>query len=133
MSIRLYEVVFMARQDVTSGQVETMTQSFINLIRENGGEVTKTEFIGLRTLAYPIKKNKKGHYVLMNVKAEAKTVHEMERLMRLNEDIIRNLTIIVEAHDNTPSPLMQQKNYKDNRSRYNDEDTDVAPKGASAS
>lgn len=122
MTMRLYEVVFMARQDVTANQVETLTQEYINLIRDNGGEVTKTEFIGLRPLSYAIKKNKKAHYVLMNLKADSNTVHEMERLMRINENVIRTLTVVVDTHDNTPSPLMQQKNYKDNRSRYNDEE-----------
>ncbi|MBI1954141.1 MAG: 30S ribosomal protein S6, partial [Proteobacteria bacterium] len=99
----LYEIVFIARQDITAAQVENMTQQYVNLIREEKGEVSKTEFCGIRNLAYPIKKNKKGHYVLMNIKTTPKTVQEIERLMKLNEDILRYLTVKVEEHDNTPS------------------------------
>ncbi|HLD95873.1 MAG TPA: 30S ribosomal protein S6, partial [Alphaproteobacteria bacterium] len=90
--MKLYESVFIVRQDVTAAQVETLTQNFVKLIRDEGGEVSKTEFIGLRNLAYTIKKNKKGHYVLMNIKANPSTILEMSRLMKLNEDIIRHMT-----------------------------------------
>lgn|SRR3989338_2369319 len=120
--MKLYESVFIVRQDVTAAQVETLTQNFVKLIRDEGGEVSKTEFIGLRNLAYTIKKNKKGHYVLMNIKANPSTILEMSRLMKLNEDIIRHMTITIEAHDNSPSPLMQQKHYRDDRSRYAEEE-----------
>jgi small subunit ribosomal protein S6 len=120
--MKLYESVFIVRQDVTAAQVESLTQNYVKLIRDEGGEVSKTEFIGLRNLAYTIKKNKKGHYVLMNISANPSTILEMERLMKLNEDIIRYMTLTTESHDNTPSPLMQQKHYKDDRSRYADEE-----------
>lgn len=120
----LYEIVFIARQDITAAQVENMTQQYVNLIREEKGEVNKTEFCGIRNLAYPIKKNKKGHYVLMNIKTTPKTVQEIERLMKLNEDILRYLTVKVEEHDNTPSPLMQQKTFRDDRRRFAEEDFD---------
>eukprot|EP01035_Chromulina_nebulosa_P046756 gene46756-63348_t len=98
--MRFYETVFIARQDVTSNQVETLTQHYTGIIKAHGGEVSKTEFCGLRPLAYPIKKNKKGHYILMNIAVEASAVKEMERQMNLNEDILRYLTVRVDELDN---------------------------------
>lgn len=111
--MRFYETVFVARQDLTSAQVETLTQHYTGIIKQYEGDVTKTEFCGLRTLAYPIKKNKKGHYILLNIAAKAEAVQEVERLMSLNEDILRYLSIRVESLNNTPSPLMQQRSYKE--------------------
>ena len=121
--MRYYETVFIVRQDVTSSQVETMTQHFTAIVKEHGGEVTKTEFCGLRALAYPIKKNKKGHYVLLNIACPFKGIAEMERQMKLNEDILRFLSVRVEALDNNPSALMQ-RNYREdtNYSSFNDGD-----------
>ena len=84
----LYECVFIARQDVPGAQVETLTQTFSNVIAENGGQVGKTEYWGLKSFTYKIKKNRKGHYVLMNIDAPFPAVAEMERQMRLNEDIL---------------------------------------------
>ena len=83
--MKLYETVFIVRQDATPAQVETLTQDYTKVIRSLGGEVNKTEFCGLRSLAYKIKKNGKGHYVLMNITADHKAIAEMERLMKLNE------------------------------------------------
>ena len=111
--IRSYEMVFIARQDLTSAQVEALVQSYTGIVKEFGGDVTKTEFCGLRNLAYMIKKNKKGHYVLFNISVKPEAIKEIERQMSLNEDILRYLSIRVEELDNTPSPLMQQKSYKD--------------------
>ena len=112
--MRYYETVFIVRQDLTSTQVESMTQNFTSIIKDHGGEVTKTEFCGLRSLAYPIKKNKKGHYVLLNVACTFKGIAEMERQMKLNEDILRFLSVRVEALDNNPSALMQRHYREDN-------------------
>ena len=120
--MRYYETVFVVRQDATSAQVESMTQQFTSVIKEHGGEVTKTEFCGLRSLAYPIKKNKKGHYVLLNIACSFSGIAEMERQMKLNEDILRFLSVRVETLDNNPSALMQ-RHYRDdnNYSPFNND------------
>ena len=113
--MRFYETVFIARQDVTSNQVEAIAQHYTGIIKDHGGEVSKTEFCGLRTLAYPIKKNKKGHYILLNIAVEPTAIKEMERQMNLNEDVLRYLTISVEPLDNAPSALMQNRHYRDDQ------------------
>jgi small subunit ribosomal protein S6 len=118
-----YETVFIARQDLTNAQVETMANAFTQIIKTDGGEVSKTEFCGLRNLAYKIKKNKKGHYVLMNISSTPAGITEMERQMKLSEDLLRHLTIRVEALDPNPSKLMQRA-YSDDRYRGFDEDQD---------
>jgi small subunit ribosomal protein S6 len=105
----LYECVFIARQDIPSTQVEALAETFANVLAEGGGKVTKTEYWGLKSLAYRIKKNRKGHYVLMNVDAPYPAVAEMERQMGLNEDILRNMTIRVEALEEGPSAMMQSR------------------------
>ncbi len=110
---RFYEMVFIARQDLTTAQVEALVHAYTGIVKEFGGDVTKTEFCGLRNLAYMIKKNKKGHYVLLNISVNPEAIQEIERQMSLNEDILRYLSVRVENLDNTPSPLMQQKSYKD--------------------
>lgn len=120
--MRNYETVFIVRQDATPGQVEALAQSYAEVIRAHGGEVGKTEFCGLRTLAYRIKKNKKAHYVLMNLGATSAGIVEMERQMKLSEDVLRYLTVTVEALDNNPSPLMQQRGYREERYRTYDEE-----------
>lgn len=119
--MRFYENVFVARQDITSTQVEGLAQQYAAIIEQFGGKVTKTELCGLRNLAYPIKKNKKGHYVLMNVAVKSEGMKEVERQMSLNENILRYLTIKVDELDNNPSPLMQQKGFRDDQARYNDD------------
>lgn len=124
--MRYYETVFIARQDLASTQVEALSQQYTQVIRDKGGEVTKTEFCGLRTLAYPIKKNKKGHYVLLNIASKAEGIEEIERQMRLNEDILRYVSVRVEVLNNTPSPLMQQKSYRDDfRPSLEDEEDEI--------
>lgn len=121
--MRFYETVFIARQDVTSNQVETLAQHYTGIIKAHGGEVSKTEFCGLRSLAYPIKKNKKGHYILLNIAVEPEAIKEMERQMNLNEDVLRFLTIRVDELDNAPSALMQSRHYReDQRSTADDMD-----------
>jgi small subunit ribosomal protein S6 len=103
----LYETIFIARQDMAPSQVDGLTEKYSNIIRDLQGTVGKTEYCGLRNLAYPIKKNGKGHYVLMNITATPKAVQEMERQMRLNEDLLRFLTVMVEEHQDGPSPLLK--------------------------
>jgi small subunit ribosomal protein S6 len=104
-----YENVFIARQDVSSQQVETMTEDFAKLVTDNGGAVAKTEYWGVRGLTYRIKKNRKGHYVLMNLDAPSDAVKELERNMLLHEDIIRHMTVRVEALEEGPSAMMQSR------------------------
>jgi small subunit ribosomal protein S6 len=118
-----YETVFIARQDLTNAQVETMANTYTQIIKSHKGEVSKTEFCGLRNLAYKIKKNKKGHYVLMNISCEPAGIKEMERQMKLNEDLLRHLTVRVETLDPNPSKLMQRA-YSDERFRGFDEEQD---------
>lgn len=120
--MKLYETVFIVRQDATPAQVEALTQDYTKVIRSLGGEVNKTEFCGLRSLAYKIKKNGKGHYVLMNITADHKAIAEMERLMKLNENMLRHMTVSVEAHDPNPSALMQQRGFSAERARSYDDD-----------
>ncbi|MBY0502023.1 MAG: 30S ribosomal protein S6 [Alphaproteobacteria bacterium] len=110
-----YETVFVARQELSAAQVEALAANLTDLITQGQGEVTKTEFCGLRTLAYSIKKNRKGHYVLFNIEAPAPAVKEMERQMQLNEDILRFLTLKIDQLDTNPSPLMQSKQSRDRR------------------
>lgn len=105
----LYENVFIARQDVSQQQVEAMTETFGDLIRNNGGSIGRTEFWGVRNLSYRIKKNRKGHYVLMNIDAPSDAVIEMERNMRIHEDIIRYMTVRVDELEEGPSAMMQSR------------------------
>lgn len=107
-----YEHVFIARQDLAPAQVEELTNKYANVIETLGGKVTKREDWGLRNLAYRIKKNRKGYYVLMNIDAPAEAVKEMERLIRIDEDIIRHLTIKVEQLEEGPSVMLAPKNKK---------------------
>lgn len=126
--MNFYETVFIVRQDSTPAQVESLAQDYTKIIRDHSGEVSKTEFCGLRALAYPIKKNKKGHYVLMNLQASPEGVTEMERMMKLNENVLRHMTVRVEELDPNPSALMQQKNFQPDRSRsFDDDQDDMAP------
>ena len=111
----LYEHVFIARQDVSNTQVENITADFSKIIEENGGKVAKNEYWGLKTLAYRIKKNRKGHYVLLNVDAPHAAVAEMERQARLNEDILRFMTVRVEELEEGPSIVLRAKADKENR------------------
>ena len=105
----LYECVFIARQDVASAQVEALTAAFTEIITEGGGTVAKTEYWGLKTLSYRIKKNRKGHYTLMNIDAPFEAVSEMERQMRLHDDVLRQLILKVETHEEGPSAMMQSR------------------------
>ncbi len=105
----LYESVLIARQDLSPAQVESLTGDTAGLIKNQGGTVTKTEQWGLRNLAYRIKKNRKGHYVLMNIDAPAPAIAEMERNLRINEDVLRYLTLRVDAHEEGPSAMLRKQ------------------------
>ena len=102
----LYESVIIGRQDLTPGQFETLLEKFISVIQSFKGEIKKRENWGIRNLAYKINKNRKGHYVLLNIDGPPEAIQEYERLMRLDEDIIRFLTIKIKSIDEKPSPLM---------------------------
>jgi len=102
----LYESVIIGRQDLTPGQFETLLEKFIEVIQSFKGEIKKRENWGIRNLAYKINKNRKGHYMLLNIDAPPEAIKEYERLMRLEEDIIRFLTIKIKSIDEKPSPLM---------------------------
>ncbi len=112
----LYENVFIARQDIAASQVDALIDRFENVIKENGGKVTKKENWGLRTLAYRMNKNRKGYYVLFNIDAPAAAVIEMERQMRFDEDVIRYLSVRVEELDDAPSAILSYKG-KDTKGR----------------
>ena len=103
-----YESVFIARQDITAQQAEALSTQLVDLITKNGGKVTKKENWGLRNLSYRIKKNRKGHYALLNIDAPADAVKEYERQMRINEDILRYLTVRVDKLDNSPSVILSE-------------------------
>ena len=104
----LYEHVFLARQDVSAQQVESLLQGFRSILEERGGSVGKSEYWGLKSLTYRIKKNRKAHFALMNIDAPHEAVSELERQMRLSTDIIRFLTVRVDEHDAAPSPMMRR-------------------------
>jgi small subunit ribosomal protein S6 len=116
----LYECVFIARQDVSAPQVETLTEEFSNVITAGGGTVSKKEYWGLRNITYRIKKNRKGHYVLLNLDSPSAAVKEMERQMSISEDILRVLTVRVEELEEGPSAMMQSKSSRDDRPRRGD-------------
>ena len=107
--MRLYECVIIGRQDVSSGHVEELVNEFCSIIEKDGGSVKKREYWGLRSLAYRIKKNRKGHYILLNFETNSKTLKEFERVMGLNEDILRFMTIVIDAVEENPSVMMQTK------------------------
>ena len=115
----LYENVFIVRQDISTPQVEALADTFTNLVAEQGGKVEKREYWGLRNLAYRIKKNRKGHYVLFNLDAPPPAVSELERNMRINEDVLRYLTIRVEELEAGPSAVLQSRS-RDDRDRDRD-------------
>jgi small subunit ribosomal protein S6 len=111
----LYEHVFIARQDLSNAQAEGLVEHFGTVLADNGGKVVDSEYWGVKTMAYKINKNRKGHYAFLKTDAPAPAVHEMERLMRLHDDVMRVLTIKVDAHDDGPSIQMQKKEERGDR------------------
>lgn len=103
----LYESVFIIRQDVSSVDLDKITESFINVIKENEGKVVKQEYWGLRNLAYEINNNRKGHYVLLGIDAEPKAISAMERKMKFSIDVIRFMTQSAEEINDKPSPILK--------------------------
>ncbi|MBB3930870.1 small subunit ribosomal protein S6 [Kaistia hirudinis] len=113
----LYEHVFLSRQDVSAQQVETLTEQFKGIIEANGGSVAKIEQWGIKSVAFRIRKNRKAHYTLLNIDAPAAAVAEMERQQRINEDVLRVLTIRVEALEEGQSAMLQKRDRDDRDDR----------------
>lgn len=125
--MNLYETIFISRQDLAPSQVDGLSANYANIIRNHGGSVSKTEYCGLRTLATPINKSTKGHYVLMNIRSNNDAIKEVERQMRLSDDVIRFLTVRVEDHQDGPSPLLKaarNSNIRDISITVEDEEDD---------
>jgi len=116
----LYESVIIGRQDLTNSQFETLIDEFTSVIKSHDGEIKKSEYWGIRNLAYKINKNRKAHYYMLNISSSSETISEYERLLGLHEDIIRFLTVKIDKVDENPSLLM---NNKIDRHR-NDSDSD---------
>lgn len=113
-----YECVIIARQDISPAHVEVLAEQFVKIVNKNLGKVTKTEYCGVRPFAYPIKKNRKGHYLILNIDAPPAAKNELERNLSINEDILRFQTIKVEELNDGPSALFKQsRNYVESATR----------------
>ena len=110
-----YEHVVITRPDISPAQVETITEEFAQFLRDKGAKVPKTEYWGLRNLSYPINKQRKGHYSLLNVDGPAEAVQEIERRHRISDDVMRYLTVRVDELDEAPSPVLSRKDRGDKR------------------
>ena len=110
-----YESVFIARQDIAAPQAEALADTFTSIIDAQGGKVTKRENWGLRNLAFKVKKNRKGHYILFNIDAPPAAIAEMERNMRIHEDVLRYMTVRVEELEEGPSAMVRSRGREDER------------------
>ena len=129
--MRFYESVFIARQDITTAQVETMADEFAEIITSSGGSIKKREYWGLRALAYRIKKNRKGHYIMFNMETGPEALGEYERILGLNEDVLRFLNIRIDEVPEGPSIMMQAKTERPQRGgRDGHDDHDGADRDA---
>tara|TARA_B100000678_G_scaffold61005_1_gene49381 strand:- start:1049 stop:1627 length:579 start_codon:yes stop_codon:yes gene_type:complete len=122
-TMALYEHVFLARQDLAQAQVDALAETATKIIEDNEGKVVKTETWGLRSLAYKIAKNRKAHFVMLEIDAPGGVVAELERQTQINEDVIRFMTIRVDEHENGPS-VMMRKGERDGRRSRRDRDND---------
>ncbi len=113
----LYEHVMIARQDLSNAQAEALIEHFGAVLADNGGKLVDHEYWGVKTMAYKINKNRKGHYAFLRTDAPGEAVQEMERLMRLHDDVMRVLTVKVEAHEEGPSVQMQKRDEREPRRR----------------
>jgi small subunit ribosomal protein S6 len=118
----LYEHVFLARQDLSQAQVDALAAAATEIVENGKGKVTKTETWGLKSLAYKIDRNRKAHFVLLNIEAPGAVVAELERQNRINEDIIRWLTVSVDEHETGPSAMMRKNERERSRRRERGED-----------
>jgi len=119
--VPLYEHVFLARQDLSQAQVDALAATATEIVETNAGKVTKTESWGLKSLAYKIKRNRKAHFVMLNIEAPAGVVAELERQTQINEDVIRYLTVKVEEHETVPSVQMRKQDRERTRRRDREE------------
>ena len=117
----LYEHVFLARQDLSQAQVDTLAATATEIVEANGGKITKTETWGLKGLAYKIKRNRKAHFVLLNIEAPAGVVAELERQTQINEDVLRYMTVRVDEHEAGPSVQMRKNDRERSRRRDREE------------
>ena len=115
----LYEHVFLARQDLAQAQVDTLTEEAGKIIADNGGKVVETENWGLKSMAYKIQKNRKAHYVMLRLDTPPAAVAELERQTRINEDVVRYMTIRVDAHEEGPSAMMRKDRERRGRKERN--------------
>lgn len=113
----LYEHIFMARQDLSAAQVDELVEQYKGVIEAGGGSIGRIENWGLKSLTYRINKNRKAHYTLMDLDSPPAAVGEMERQMRLSEDVLRFMTIKVDAHEEGPSAMMQKRDDRGPRDR----------------
>ena len=120
-SMALYEHVFLARQDLSQAQVDALAATATEIVEAGAGKVTKTETWGLKNLAYKIKRNRKAHFVLLNIEAPAGVVAELERQTAINEDVIRWMTVKVEEHEAGPSVMMRKNDRERTKRREREE------------
>jgi len=114
--LNLYESTFIGRQELSTNQINNIISNITDIIKKHSGSVIKTEYCGLRPLAYPIRKNRKGHYVIINIQCNNSAIKEIKNFFNINEDIIRNLTISVKKHFEESSMLYQQsKSFRESR------------------
>ena len=122
----LYEHVYLARQDLSAQQVEELTTQYKGVIEQMGGKIAKSEYWGVKSLTYRMRKNRKAHFTLMNVDAPSAAIAEVERQQRINEDILRQLTIRVDEHEAEPSAMMRKsdrdRDRDDRRGGFGDRD-----------
>jgi small subunit ribosomal protein S6 len=119
--VPLYEHVFLARQDLSQAQVDALAATATEIVETNAGKVTKTETWGLKNLAYKIKRNRKAHFVMLNIEAPAGVVAELERQTQINEDVIRYMTVRVDEHEGGPSVMMRKSDRERTRRREREE------------
>ena len=112
-----YEHVFIARQDISSAQVDGLVETFTGLVENDGGKIVNTEYWGLKNLAYRIKKNRKGHYVMLNIESPVAAINELERNERLHEDVLRYLTLRVDELEEGPSVMARGRKERSGRER----------------
>ena len=128
-SMALYEHVFLARQDLAQAQVDALAEAATQIIEANQGRVVKTETWGLRSLAYRIQKNRKAHYVMLEIDAPGAVVAELERQAQINEDIVRYMTVAVDAHEQGPSAMMRKQERDRERRGDREGGRDGGPRG----
>ena len=121
----IYECVYIARQELTAAQAEQLSKDLTKIVSSNSGEIKRQEYWGLRNLAYKIRKNRKGHYTMFHIEAPASAIEELERNMRLNEDILRYLTVKIDKLPDGPSVMMTARPDRPRRTDRNEDNVSV--------